>query len=345
LRARVLQPLELPDAVTVATHHMTSPPDASAPSATRAQPPDPAPTLAHRLQFALVRAIVALLSALPLDVARRIGEWIGRLGYWPLGIRRRVVERQIAAAFPGLERDAVRALARRSYENLGRVGIETALVARLGVAGVLSMFEGDGDFALLERQFAEGRGVVCFAAHIGNWELSGGYVASRGLPVDAVARRMNNRLFDAYVNAARTNLGMQVVYDSDAVRRIPRAMKEGHVIGLLADQGVMGLASTFVPFFGRPAKTPRGPAVFALRFRVPIFFVAAVLQPSGKYRLHVEEIPVVDTGHREVDVDATVARFTQALERLVRRYPDQYFWQHRRWKRQPPGTPAELREP
>lgn len=324
---------------------MTSPPVHSTPANARDAAPPPAPTFAHRVQFALLRGIVAALSALPLDVARRIGEWIGRLGYWPLGIRRRVVERQIAAAFPGLEHDAVKALARRSYENLGRVGIETALAARLGPEGVLSLFEGEGDFALLERRYAEGRGAICFAAHIGNWELSGAYVASRGLRVDAVARRMNNRLFDEYVNAARTNLGMQIVYDSDAVRRIPRAMKEGHVIGLLADQGVMGLASTFVPFFGRPAKTPRGPAVFARRFGVPILFVAAVLQPSGKYRLHVEEIPLVDTGHREVDVDTTVARFTQALERLVRRYPDQYFWQHRRWKRQPPGTPAELREP
>ncbi len=289
--------------------------------------------------------MVAGLAALPLALARRIGEWIGRLGYWPLGIRRRVVERQVAAAFPGLESPAVRALARRSYEHLGRLGIETALLARLGREAVLSLFEGDGDFEVLQRRVAEGRGVIAFTGHVGNWEIAGAYLAARGLPLDAVARRMNNRLFDQYLNDARGGLGMHVVYDSDAVRRIPRAMKEGHVVGLLADQGVMGLASTFVPFFGRPAKTPRGPAVFALRFHVPILFVAAMLQPSGKYRLHVEEIPIVDTGHREVDVDATVARFTQALERLVRRYPDQYFWHHRRWKRQPPGTPIELREP
>ena len=308
--------------------------------------PRPAPTLAHRAQFALLRGVVAWLSRFPLDAARRIGERIGMLGYFPLGIRRRVVVRQVAAAFPELDERQVRALARRAYAHLGRVAIETALVARLGRDGVLSLFEEQEDyFALVQRRMAEGRGVIAFTGHVGSWELAGAYLAARGIPIDAVARRMNNTLFDAYLNQARTDVGMTVVYDDEAVRRIPRAMKQGRLVGLVADQGVMGLASTFVPFFGRPAKTPRGPAVFALRYKVPILFISALLQPSGKYRLFVEEIPAVDTGDRDADVDATVARFTASLERMVRRYPEQYFWHHRRWKRQPPDTPPELREP
>jgi KDO2-lipid IV(A) lauroyltransferase len=303
------------------------------------------PTLAHRVQFALLRAVVAWLSTMSLDAARRVGEWIGMLGYFPLGIRRRVVTRQIAAAFPEKDADEVRRLARRAYANLGRLAVETALVARLGPAGVRSLFEEESDFALVEQHVARGRGVIAFTGHVGSWELAGAYVAARGVPIDAVARRMNNTLFDTYLNQARRDVGMHVVYDDEAVRRIPRAMKEGRLVGLVADQGVMGLASTFVSFFGRPAKTPRGPAVFALRYKVPIIFIAALLQPSGKYRLCVEEIPAVDTGDRDADVDATVARFTAVLERTVRRYPDQYFWHHRRWKRQPPDTPPELREP
>lgn len=301
--------------------------------------------LSHRLQFALLRGMVALLARLPLGTARRVGERIGLLGFWPLGIRRRVVERQIAAAFPELAAREVTTLARRAYAHLGRLGIETALAPRLGAAGVLALFEADSDFALVERHLAEGRGVIAFTGHVGSWELAAGYLAARNVPVDAVARRMSNPLFDTYLNDARRGVGINVVYDADAVRRIPRAMKEGRLVGLVADQGVMGLASTFVPFFGRPAKTPRGPAVFAIRYKVPILFIAAILQPSGKYRLFVEEITPDATGDRDADVDATVARFTAALERMVRRFPDQYFWHHRRWKRQPPGTPAELREP
>jgi Kdo2-lipid IVA lauroyltransferase/acyltransferase len=325
---------------------MTAPLPPWAPAPPPVQPADgKRATLAHRAQYILLRAIVAVLSSIPLEWARRVGAGIGRLGYWPLGIRRRVVERQIAAAFPGLDEGQVRALSRRSFAHLGRLGIETALVSRRGPAAVIAMFEGEGDFDLVRQRLAEGRGLIAFTGHVGNWELAGACLAARGVPLDAVARRMNNRLFDAYINQARASVGMHIVYDSDAVRRIPRAIRDGRAVGLIADQGVLGLASTFVPFFGRPAKTPRGPAVFALRFQVPILFVSAMLQPSGKYRLCVEQIPVTETGDRDADVDATVAAFTRALERTIRRYPEQYFWHHRRWKRQPPDTPPELREP
>jgi KDO2-lipid IV(A) lauroyltransferase len=303
------------------------------------------PRLRHRLEYALLRLVTGLLRLVPLSAARRIGEGIGRLAYWPLGVRRTTVERQIAAAFPGLDPRGVQRIARQSYANLGRVAIELVLMAHLKEEGMRSLFMDDDDFAHLANAAAAGKGVVAFTGHIGSWELAAAYVALRGLTIDAVVRRMANPLFDAFLTRTRRRVGMRVIQDSDAVRQIPRGLREGHVAGLVADQGVLGLASTYVPFFGRPAKTPRGPAVFALRLDVPIVFCAAILQPGGRYRFHAEEIPVVRTGDRDADVDATVASFTRALERLVRRYPDQYFWQHRRWKRQPPDTPEELRDP
>ncbi len=74
-------------------------------------------------------------------------------------------------------------------------------------------------------------------------------------------------------------------------------------------------------------------------------YVVALRKPNGRYRIVVERIEAPQTGDRERDVDAIVARFTQHLEKWVRAVPAQYFWQHRRWKRQPPDTPRELRDP
>jgi KDO2-lipid IV(A) lauroyltransferase len=277
--------------------------------------------------------------------AGSIGARIGALGYRPLGIRRGVVERQIAAAFPGLPDAEVKRIARAAYEHLGRTSIEAALLARLGRDAVLDLFEGVDEWNLVEEGLSRGRGLILVTGHLGNWELGGAYIAARGIPVDAIARRMSNPLFDRYLTETRSRIGMVVVHDADAVRRTPRSLRENRAVAFLSDQGVMGLASTFVPFFGRPAKTPRGPAVFALRLGVPVVFGTAVRQPSGKYRLVFESIPVEDTGDRDRDVDAIVARYTATLERWVRRYPEQYFWHHRRWRRQPPDTPPELREP
>jgi KDO2-lipid IV(A) lauroyltransferase len=308
-------------------------------------PQSPVPTFAHRAEYAAIRAIVGALGALDWRTAGDIGARIGAFGYRPLGIRRRVVERQIAAAFPDLDEEGVRRMARATYEHLGRSSIEAALLPKIGRAALLDMFEGTDNFELVEAAMANKRGLIFVSGHLGNWELAGAYVAARGYPIDGIARRMKNPLFDRYLTQSRSSLAIQVVHDADAVRRTPRSLREGRAVGFIADQGVLGLASTFVPFFGRPAKTPRGPAVFALRFDVPVVFGAALRQPSGKYRFVFESVPVEDTGDRERDIDTMVARYTAILEKWVRKYPEQYFWHHRRWRRQPPDTPPELRDP
>jgi KDO2-lipid IV(A) lauroyltransferase len=274
-----------------------------------------------------------------------VGERLGELGYAPLGIRSDVVRRQIAAAFPDWSHDRVVRVARQSFQHLGRTAVEIALLPALGRERVLHLVESVHNWEAMQRAVAAGRGVILVTGHLGNWELAGAYVAARGIPIDVIVREQANPLFDAYLTETREALSMAVVHDSDAVRRTPRALRAGRAVAFVSDQGALGLASTFVPFFGRPAKTPRGAAVFALRFKLPVLFVTAIRQPGGKYRVFVEEIHVDYEADREDETDAVVARYTCTLERWVRTAPEQYFWQHRRWRRQPPDTPPELREP
>lgn len=308
-------------------------------------PTPPAPTLSHRVEYAATRAAVGALTLLGWRGASWVGARLARLAYRPFGIRAGVVERQIAAAFPELSRDAVLDLAARSYESLGRTSIETAILPGTSREDILARVERVEGWHFVEDALAKGRGIIAVTGHLGNWEFAGAYVAARGVPIDAVTRGAANKLFEAYVTQTRERIGMAVIHDKDAVRRAPRALRENHLVALVADHDALGLASTFVPFFGRPAKTPRGPAVFALRFDAPVLFMTGVRQPSGRYAFIVKPVEVVLTGDREADVEAIVVRYTHMLEEMVREYPEQYFWQHRRWRRQPPDTPPHLREP
>ncbi len=303
------------------------------------------PTLLHRLEYAALRGFIGALAPLGPRAGGRVAAAITTLGYWPLGIRRGVVERQIAAAFPGLGARAVARIARESYGNLGRVTIEATLLSRAGTGDVLALFAGAPTWHVLERAMAPGRGVILVSGHVGNWELAATYIAARGVPIDAIARGMANPLSDSYIRRTRERLGIRIMHDSEAVRRVPRALRAGHAVGVLSDQATVGLASTYVPFFGRPAKTPRGAAVFALRAGVPVVFVAAIRRLDGRYDFLCEEIEVTHSDDRERDTDRIMERFSAALERTVREHPGQYFWQHRRWKHQPPGTPPEFGEP
>lgn len=306
---------------------------------------DPAPTLSHRLEYLATRAAVVGLRLVGWRTASWIGGQLARLAYKPFGIRAGVVERQIAAAFPDRTPEQVRELAARSYESLGRTSIETAILPGTSREEILARVERVEGWEHIDAALAKGKGIIAVTGHLGNWELGGAYVAARGVGIDAVVRGAANKLFEAYVTKTRTDIGVHVVNDRDAVRRAPRALRENRMVALVADHDALGLASTFVPFFGRPAKTPRGPAVFALRFDAPMVFIAIVRQPGGRYAFLVEPVEVTPSGDREQDVDAIVLRYTQMLEDRIREYPDQYFWQHRRWRRQPPDTPPHLREP
>ena len=312
------------------------------PSTLRVAPPA---TRMHRVEYAALRGAVAMLRLVGFRTAGRVGEAIGALGARPLGIRYAVVERHLRAAFPELSAEQREQLAIASYRHLGRTTIETALLPGFSRQRIINLFDSVDGWSLVEERLARGKGLIAVTGHLGNWELGGAYVAARGLPIDVVARHMANPLFDRYLTRTRQKLGMTVVHDEQAVRRLPRSLRDGRVVAVVMDQGAVGLASTWVPFFGRFAKTPRGPAVFALRLGTPIVFGAAIRKPSGQYQLTFEPIDVPPTGDREADVDRIVAAYTEVLERWVRRTPEQYLWHHRRWKHQRPGTPPELGNP
>jgi KDO2-lipid IV(A) lauroyltransferase len=293
----------------------------------------------HYAEYIAMRAALSALRIAGWKAGLGFGQLLGLAGYGVVRIRRNVAERQIQFAFPGLPFSEVQRIARESYSHFGRSAVEAALLPNRGKRFVLDLVsEVDGWDVVLE-SLALGRGLLFVSGHIGNWELGGSWLAARGVNMAAVARRMANPLFDHYLGKTRAGLGLRILPEAEAVRAAPRHLRDGGALALLADQGALGLASTFVPFFGRLARTPRGPAVLAIRLAAPLVFGTCIRQPDGRFHFHFERIDVSLSGNREADVDRMVALYTNALERAVRRAPEQYFWMHRRWKRQPPGQP------
>jgi KDO2-lipid IV(A) lauroyltransferase len=248
-----------------------------------------------------------------------------------------VVESQISQAFPEKDEKWVRRTAIASFEHVGRESAAVAPIVRRGLDEVrrrLVVFEGREE---MEAAVARGRGVVVASAHFGNWEFAGSTLAASGWPVDAVMQRLGNRHLNRYVEHMRGKLGMGLIDRVGAWDRLTESLAAGRVVAFVADQDARH-RGVFVPFFGRPASTHKAPALLALRTGAP-FFVGGVHR-IGRQQYHawlVRLDPVDGLGTREQIIDLT-RRWLAEVELRVRLFPEQYFWHHRRWKTQPPGT-------
>lgn len=294
----------------------------------------------HRAEYALVLLARELDRALGPRRSGALAAALGRFVYRRLGIRSAVVESQLRRAFPERDEDWIRATASGAYEHLGREGMMLLRLSRLGREDVLAATEVEGLDAMRAAVEA-GTGAVLVTGHLGNWEIGGASLAARGIPMDVVAQRQANPLFDRLINDARARLGMTVIRRGAATRESLRSLRRGHVIALVADQDARH-RGVFVPFFGRPASTYRGPAVLALRTGAPVFIGTAVRRDDGGYHVRLRRIPTPpagkDPGQREWELTASLAA---ALEAAVREAPEQYLWHHRRWKTEPAGPAAE----
>lgn len=290
---------------------------------------------AHRVEYGLARTLEAAVSALPERAADGVGRRVGRAVY-ALGIRRGVAEENLRLAFPERREEWIHATARAAYEHLGREAAAILRLARLDRQAIVARTVPVG-WDALEDALALGKGVMLVTGHYGNWEIAAATVASRGVPIAAIVRRQGNLLVDARLNELRARLGVEIVPQREAPSRVPRLLRRNAVIGIVGDQDARR-AGVFVPFFGRPASTHRGPALFALRLGAAVFSCVArrLPGPAVRYEVSGQNVPVPRTGDLEADVTALTAELAARLEGEIRKAPEQYFWFHRRWKTRPP---------
>jgi KDO2-lipid IV(A) lauroyltransferase len=298
------------------------------------------PTLRDRLEFALYRAISTALRALPERPAIALGGALGWFGGAVLRIRRRVVDENLARAFPDRDERWRRRVGLESYRHLGREAVVAFRLPRETPERVLAHTEVTGMDALLEA--ARGPGAIIATGHLGSWEVAAAALALRGAPIDGIAVRQRNPLFDAELRRNRESLGARVVYRGVTGGDVLRSLREGRVPVMLADQDG-GAGGIFVEFLGHPASTTRGPALLAVRSGARLFGGAFLVLPGRprRYRGHAQPIDVTRTGDVAEDVRRLTQAYSDCLAELVREFPEQYFWQHKRWKTRPDAENQE----
>ena len=291
----------------------------------------------QRLEYLIVRALIAIVGVMPDVLVRACGTMLGLAFYTIDRPHRRIAERNLAAAFPARPAAERRTIARAAFAHFGRLLFELLKFSTLSKAQMLARVEFDGD-ERARQAYAQGKGVLFITGHFGYWELHAMVHALRIEPIGLLARALDNTRLNDLLERIRQRTGNTVIYRQGTIRRVMRALQARQGVAVLIDQHVMTRDAIYVDFFERPAATTSAVAALALRTGAPVVPVFALPLPGGRYRLiyeHPVSPPRADT---EDAVRDFTQRCTDVLEMYVRRHPELWLWMHRRWRDEGPAS-------
>jgi KDO2-lipid IV(A) lauroyltransferase len=290
--------------------------------------------------YLVIRVVVCVLQGMSLHMASKVAAGLAWLAYRIDRRHREVAHENIRLAFPGQYSDAqIDQIVRAVYRHFCTVIVEIVHIPRRlhlnNWPQHMELATGASGRKFTDMLLKD-RPLVLVTGHFGNWELSGYIFGLLGYKVYAIARPLDNPYVDAYLRRFREATGQKVLAKKGDFDRIQEVLATGGILGTLGDQDA-GPRGMFVDFFGRPASTHKAIALLSLEHNVPLCIAGAARKGEPlDYCGIVEDMIFPEQYHGQPDaVRAITQRLTTALERLVRRYPEQYFWLHRRWKHQP----------
>lgn len=282
-----------------------------------------------------VRALAARVSVafgrftlrVPLPVARALAVVLGHLAYYAVPRIRKVGLANLDLAYGDtLSPEEKRRILKACVRSVALTAAEFARMPGLYPDGFAHYVNIVGEEHLPESGF------LCIGGHFGNWEWMAPSMSGLKRPIAEVVRPLDDPRLDAFVNETRTRSGTATIPKEDAGREIMQRLKEGQGVGVLIDQSPRRNGVP-VAFFGARCWATIAPAMIAARSKVPIHPAAMVREQDGRYTLHIyPAVEMAKSGNLRRDLLENTQRCQDALERIVREYPEQWMWFHRRWK-------------
>lgn len=295
--------------------------------------PDQKVTLAHWIQYLVLRWIAFWVWLLPGPLARLIGLGIGRLAHALDKKHRKIAMLNLDQAFFDSKTDIEKQIiVQACYDHFGLAIVETLRLSLIHEGNFMRYVELDnlgGFFKAREK----GKGLILCTAHYGNWEMMNLVLGLMNIEMSVVARPIDNPLVHDYLERIRTRNGNRVIYKHKAVRKLLGALKENRVVGLVNDQNVHDRNKLMVEFFGREAATTPTPAALAYKTGAPIITGYAVPIGRGRYRLSFGDLLYADpNGDKDAEILRLSREINRRLENQIMFNPPYWFWVHKRFK-------------
>jgi len=291
--------------------------------------------LRDAFESGLAVLVLNSLAYSPLPVANLLALGYARLLDLALPRLRRVALANLAMALPDTDPRKHDRITDGVFRSIARLLVTLARFPSMNRSNIGQWIRYEG-YEHFEEARRRGKGVLFATAHLGNWELSAFAHALLTAPMNVVVRPLDNPRIDRLIERRRTLSGNRLIEKKDFARGILKALAANEAVGILIDQNASVDSGVFVDFFGIPACAGTGFVKLAAHTGAAVIPGFALWsEAERKYILRFFP-PVAMTG----DLHGDSSRLHSVLESVIRQYPDQWLWIHRRWKTRPPGEPS-----
>jgi Kdo2-lipid IVA lauroyltransferase/acyltransferase len=281
------------------------------------------------------------MGAIPRPLSILLSRVIGAIWYRMDRRHREITLENLTLAYGSEKsRRSIERLSRAVFFNLSRILFEVGWALPRSRERFNRHFKIIG-LEHLERAHARGRGVLLLTGHLGNWELLTNIPGMTPFPYAAVYRTLDVKSLNRFFEDFRSRFGARLIRHRSGMRHVLKSLQRQECVALLLDQSTRRSNGVFVNFFGRPTCTNKGLALLALKTGAPVLPTFLYRRERGFTVEFGPELPLFRTGDKEKDIESNTAQYNQVIESYVRRFPEQWFWVHRRWKVQPDAPSRE----
>ena len=278
--------------------------------------------VSHQCTYLILITMKKLISTLSVRNKHKLSIYLGKILFNSFKIRKGVAEKNLQKAFPNWSKKKINLTLKKTY-----IFFSNNLINFISFPKSWKdiQFSVSGE-KVLKDSFTNGKGIIMITGHFGSWEILGKWLGDYADLFVGIAFKQKNAGAHRFFIEQRELSNTKHIFKRESFDKMYNVLQQNGILGLVSDQDA-GKRGVFVNFFDIPASTPKGVALFHINKKAPMVFATCVQTELLKYK--IEFIPILC----EVKtIEYITQEYTQILERYIKKFPEQYFWFHRRWK-------------
>ncbi len=282
--------------------------------------------LSHKITYIFLKTFSFCLRSSPQWTKNLLSNILYVILYYFVPIRKKQVFDNLKLAFPDKSSSWYLITAKGSYKFFINNFVQFLAFPKSFLKSTINV-KGQN---LLNNTLKDGQGIIFVSGHFGAWEILAAWLGYNQYPISAVATKQGNRGADKFFLDLRNHFGMKHIYRKSSLDNMYGVLTRGEILGLVSDQDAK-TRGVFVKYFNQQTSTPKGAARFHLESRAPIIFTICYQNKPNDYTIEFHPVKIA----ANATIESITQTYTSLLEKHIRRFPEQYFWFHRRWKTKP----------